>query len=70
MLNEFYNYIANNTLGFFQKKGDGLQSGERYCLKLDTEEMVRGVDTALRNVTKQMVCKAVILMAMFIQHSL
>lgn len=53
MLNEFYNYIANNTLGFFQKKGDGLQSGERYCLKLDTEEMVRGVDTALRNVTKQ-----------------
>ena len=53
MLNEFYNYIANNTLCFFQSKGDALQSGERYCLKLDTEEMVVGVDDALRNVTSQ-----------------
>ena len=53
MLNEFYNYIANNTLCFFQSKGDVLQSGERYCLKLDTEEMVVGVDDALRNVTSQ-----------------
>ncbi|MFV0516386.1 MAG: DNA phosphorothioation-dependent restriction protein DptH [Aminipila sp.] len=51
MLNEFYNYIANNTLCFFQSKGDALQYGERYCLKLDTEEMVKGVDDALRNVT-------------------
>ena len=38
---------------FFQSKGDALQSGERYCLKLDTEEMVVGVDDALRNVTSQ-----------------
>lgn len=53
MLNEFYNYIANNTLGFFQSKGDTIQSGERYCLKLDTEEMVKGVDEALRTVTQQ-----------------
>ncbi len=53
MLNEFYKYIANNILGFFQSKGEGLQSGERYCLKLDTEEMVQGVDAALRNVTEQ-----------------
>ena len=53
MLNEFYNYIANNTICFFQSKGDALQSGERYCLKLDTEEMVVGVDDALRNVTSQ-----------------
>jgi len=53
MLNEFYNYIANNTLSFFQGKGDSLRAGERYCLKLDTEEMVRGVDDALKFVTQQ-----------------
>ena len=51
MLNEFYNYIANNTLSFFQAKASSMQPGERYCLKLDNEEMVEGVDRALRNTT-------------------
>lgn len=51
MLREFYNYIANNTVGFFQGKGEGIRPGERYCLRLDNEEMVRGVDEALRNRT-------------------
>lgn len=51
MLNEFYNYIANNTVGFFQSKGDSIRPGERYCLRLDNEDMVRGVDEALRNRT-------------------
>lgn len=51
MLREFYNYIANNTVGFFQGKGNSIRPGERYCLRLDNEEMVRGVDDALRNRT-------------------
>lgn len=51
MLNEFYNYIASNTLHYFQGKGDSLRPGERYCLKLDTEEMVAGVDQELKKLT-------------------
>ena len=51
MSNEFYNYIANNTLSFFQTKASSMQSGERYCLKLDNEEMVEGVNHALSNIT-------------------
>ena len=53
MLNEFYDYIANNTLCFFQGKASEIQSGERYCLKLDNEKMVEGVDSALRRITAQ-----------------
>mgnify|MGYP001361012973 CR=1 FL=1 len=52
MLNEFYNYIANNTLSYFQSKVASIRPGERYCLKLDTEEMVKGVDSALRKRTQ------------------
>ena len=51
MLNEFYDYIANNTLSFFQRRIASIQPGERYCLKLDNEEMVLGVDKALKNIT-------------------
>ena len=51
MLNEFYKYIANNTVSFFQSRADTIRPGERYCLKLDTEEMVQGVDQALREKT-------------------
>lgn len=51
MSNEFYNYIANNTVSFFQEKKDSIRPGERYCLRLDTEELVHGVDQALRNRT-------------------
>lgn len=51
MLNEFYDYIAKNTLSFFQDRASIMRSGERYCLKLDTEEMVKGVDLALKNIT-------------------
>lgn len=47
MLNEFYKYIANNTVSFFQSR-QAIRPGERYCLRLDTEEMVAGVDQALR----------------------
>lgn len=48
MLNEFYKYIADNIVSFFQSKAETLRPGERFCLRLDTEEMVSGVDEALR----------------------
>ena len=51
MSNEFYNFIAKNILHFFQTKADEMQPGERYCLKLDTQEMVAGVDDELRKLT-------------------
>ena len=51
MLNEFYKYIADNIVGFFQEKTDTLHPGERYCLRLDTAEMVEGVDRELRTRT-------------------
>lgn len=51
MLNEFYDYIAKNTLRFFQDRAATMRPGERYCLKLDTEEMVIGVDRALKKIT-------------------
>lgn len=51
MLNEFYNYIANNTISFFQAKSATIQPGERYCLKLDNESMVEGVNKALKDIT-------------------
>ena len=51
MLNEFYKYIADNIVGFFQGRTDTLHPGERYCLRLDTAEMVAGVDRELRNRT-------------------
>ena len=53
MSNEFYDYIAKNTLNFFQCNIEALRPGERYCLKLDNEEMVKGVDKALRETTEQ-----------------
>ena len=46
MLNEFYKYIANNTIGFFQSHQSAIRPGERYCLRLDTEEMESVENTA------------------------
>ena len=51
MLNEFYNYIANNTIDFFRRRQSTIRPGERYCLRLDTEEIVTSVDQALRQKT-------------------
>lgn len=49
MLNEFYKYIANNTISYFQGRVALIRPGERYCLRLDTAEMVEGVDAALHD---------------------
>ena len=48
MSNGFYNYIAKNTATFFQSIKDSIRPGERYCLRLDTEEMVVNVNDALQ----------------------
>ncbi|MBR1685592.1 MAG: hypothetical protein IJ708_10700 [Clostridia bacterium] len=53
MSNEFYKYIAKNTYSFFQTRASTIQPGERYCLKLDNEDMVKGVDDVLRSITKR-----------------
>ena len=53
MSKEFYDYIASNIIGFFQKNEQILTAGERFCLKLDTEEMVKGVDAALESLADQ-----------------
>lgn len=52
MSKEFYDYIAKNTLSFFQAHAAVMRFGERYCLKLDTEKMVKGVDYALKELTR------------------
>ena len=47
MLNEFYNYIAVTVISFFQTRRQSIKPGERFVLRLDTEEMVKGVYNAL-----------------------
>lgn len=49
MLNGFYNYIAKSTVDFFLSNKETIRSGERYCLRMDTEDMVKAVDKALQN---------------------
>ena len=51
MSNEFYNFIEKTYCIFFQTRADEMQPGERYCPKLDTQEMVAGVDDELRKLT-------------------
>lgn len=51
MSNEFYSYVADNIVKFFQEKEATMRPGERYCLKLDTEEMVERIDQALKEIT-------------------
>ncbi len=49
MSNGFYNYIAKITVNFFQSMKETIRPGERYCLWLDTEDMVKAVDEAIRS---------------------
>lgn len=50
MLNEFYKYIARSTVSFFQGLQETIRPGERFHLRLDTEDMVQGVDEAIRSI--------------------
>lgn len=49
MLNGFYNYIAKSTVNFFLSNKETIRPGERYCLRLDTEDMVKVVNEALQD---------------------
>lgn len=52
MLNEFYNFIAKKIDAYFQATyAEGkLLTGETFCLKLDTDEMVSNVSDALHEI--------------------
>ena len=51
MLSEFYDYIAKTIVSFFQSLYKSIGPGERYCLKVDTDEMVEGVYESLQKYT-------------------
>ena len=52
MLNEFYDFIAKKIDAYFQTiSAEGkLLTGETFCLKLDTEDMVNNVSEALHTI--------------------
>ena len=52
MLNEFYKYIARLIINFFDGHKDTLRPGDRYCLRLDSEEMVESLHYALCRLTE------------------
>ena len=54
MLNEFYDFIAKKIDTYFQATyAEGkLLTGETFCLKLDTDEMVSEVSDALHNIAE------------------
>ena len=55
MLNEFYEFIAKKVNSFFQKAAsDGtLLEGESFCLKLDNDDMVAKVSSALKHLAEE-----------------
>lgn len=55
MLNEFYEFIAKKVNSFFQKAAsDGtLLKGESFCLKLDNDDMVAKVSSALKHLAEE-----------------
>ena len=53
MLREFYNYIANNIIKYFQMHNDIIQPGERFCLHFDNDEILNGVNEALKSITEE-----------------
>lgn len=48
MSNGFYKYIVKQIVKMFQNRIDLLREGERFCLKLDTAQMVEETDKTLR----------------------
>ncbi len=55
MLNEFYDFIAKKINSFFQTAASEgtLLKGESFCLKLDNEEMVVNVSSALKALAEE-----------------
>jgi DNA phosphorothioation-dependent restriction protein DptH len=48
MSKEFYKYIASNLISYFSERKTSISPGERFCLKLDNQEMVNCLDQALQ----------------------
>ena len=54
MSNGFYKYVAKQIVAYFQRKANDIRKGDRFCLRLDTADMVRIVnDTLQAHLTKQ-----------------
>lgn len=53
MSNEFYEYIALTLLTYFQSQAEAISPGSRYCLKLDTPDLVENVYNALSSVLEK-----------------
>ncbi len=53
MSNEFYEYIALTLLTYFQSHAEAISPGSRYCLKLDTPDIVENVYHSLSSVLEK-----------------
>lgn len=53
MSNEFYDYIALTVLTYFQSQAEAISPGSRYCLKLDTPDIVENVYNSLSSVLEK-----------------
>lgn len=53
MSNEFYEYIALTLLTYFQSQAEAISPGSRYCLKLDTPDLVENVYQSLSSVLEK-----------------
>lgn len=51
MYEEFFNYIATRIISYFEQECDNLHDGDRFCFKLDNEELVEQVNAALYDIT-------------------
>ena len=48
MSKEFYNYIAKRIISYFGLEESNIHDGDRFCLRLDNDELVREVNNALK----------------------
>ena len=55
MLNEFYKFLANRIFQFFQIQSSNglLRAADSFCLKLDDDEMVQNVQSALESILEE-----------------
>lgn len=51
MYEEFYNYIATRIISYFEQECDNIHDGDRFCFRLDNEELVKKVNEALFDIT-------------------
>lgn len=51
MYEEFCNYIATRIISYFEQECDNLHDGDRFCFRLDNENLVEQVNAALCDIT-------------------